>query len=157
LSFVQIQNTVIINFSNDKNKIQFTENLEFEAENYAQNINGKLMFAINAFDKINYVPKKHRTRELPFEIERGYTNEEEITITLPEGFVVEAKPSGIELITEFGIYKIDFIILDNKNIICKRKLIINKGFYESSKFESYRKFRETIAKTDNSKVVISKT
>lgn len=146
-----------INFSNDKNKIQFTENLEFEAENYAQNINGKLMFAINAFDKINYVPKKHRTRELPFEIERGYTNEEEITITLPEGFVVEAKPSGIELITEFGIYKIDFIILDNKNIICKRKLIINKGFYESSKFESYRKFRETIAKTDNSKVVISKT
>jgi len=146
-----------INFINDKNKIKFTEEFELEAKNYAQNVNGKLMFAINAFDQSSYVPKKHRTRELPFEIESGYTDEEEITVTLPYGYVVEAKPNGAELKTEFGSYKIDFIISNNKNIICKRKLIINKGFYESSKFENYRKFRETIAKTDNSKVVISKT
>jgi transglutaminase-like putative cysteine protease len=146
-----------ISFLNDKNAIQFTEEIEIEAENYAQNTGGKYMFALNAFDQSSYVPKKYRNRELPFEIERGFTNEEEITITLPEGFSVEAKPNGVELATEFGSYKIDFISSDNKNIICKRKLIINKGFYESSKFENYRKFREAIAKTDNSKVIISKT
>lgn len=157
--FSNINNLSIkkINFSNDQKTIQFTEELEFEADNYAQNTAGKLMFAINAFDQSSYVPKKHRNRELPFELERGYTNEDEMTISIPEGYTIEAKPNGIELSTEFGSYKIEFLSSDNKTIVCKRKLIINKGFYESSKFENYRKFRETIAKTDNSKVIISKT
>ena len=95
--------------------------------------------------------------ELPFEIERGYTDEDETEIALPEGYLIEAKPSDVELTTEFGSYKIEFIASDNNTLICKRTLIINKGFYENTKFETYRKFRETIAKTDNSKMIISKS
>lgn len=143
-------------FLNDEKAIQFTEELELEADNYAQNTGEKLMFAVNAFNQNSYVPKKHRNRELPFEIERGFTEKGEISVTLPLGFILEAKPNSFELSTEFGSYKIDFISSDN-TIICKRKLVIKEGFYESSKFESYRKFRETIAKTDNSKVIIAKT
>jgi len=145
-----------ISFSNDKNNVQFTEDLELQAESYAQNTGGKLMFAVNAFDQNSYVPKKYKTREFPFEIERGYSNEDEIEISLPEGFSVEAKPNNNEIINEFGSYKIEFITAENNKIICKRKLTIKKGFFESSKYENYRKFRETIARTDNSKILISK-
>lgn len=145
-----------INFSNDKNNVLFTEDLELQAEGYAQNTGGKLMFAVNAFDQNSYVPKKYKTREFPFEIERGYSNEDEIEVTLPEGFSVEAKPNNNEIITEFGSYKIEFITAENNKIICKRKLTIKKGFFESSKYENYRKFRETIARTDNSKILITK-
>lgn len=145
-----------INFSNDKNNVLFTEDLEIQAEGYAQNTGGKLMFALNAFDQNSYVPKKYKTREFPFEIERGYSNEDEIEITLPEGFSIEAKPNNNEIITEFGSYKIEFITAENNKIICKRKLTIKKGFFESSKYENYRKFRETIARTDNSKILITK-
>jgi transglutaminase-like putative cysteine protease len=144
-------------FQNDKNKIEFTEELEFEAENYAQNMGGKLMFALNAFSQSTAIPKKHRNRELPFEIQRGYTDEDETIIEIPADFQVEAMPNNVELTTEFGSYSFIFKVLANQKIECKRKLIINKGFYESSKFEEYRKFRETIGRTDNSKVVISKT
>ncbi|NNT70620.1 DUF3857 domain-containing protein [Flavobacterium sp. IMCC34852] len=142
---------------NDKNKIEFTEELEMEAESYAQNSAGKLMFALNAFDQNNYVPKKYKNREFPFEIIRGYTDEDEFEISIPEGYIFEAKPNNAELKTEFGEYKIEFVPVNSKTIICKRKLIIKKGFYESSKYESYRKFRESIAKLDNSKTVISKS
>lgn len=145
-----------ISFSNDKNNVQFTEDLELQAESYAQNTGGKLMFAVNAFDQNSYVPKKYKTREFPFEIERGYSNEDEIEISLPEGFSIEAKPNDNEITTEFGSYKIEFITAENNKIICKRKLTIKKGFFESSKYENYRKFRETIARTDNSKILISK-
>ncbi|WNM20037.1 DUF3857 domain-containing protein [Flavobacterium capsici] len=157
--FSNINNLKIkkINFSNNEKAIEFSEDLEFEADNYAQNTGGKLMFAVNAFSQNSYVPKKHRTRELPFEIERGFTDEAEISVSLPQGFNIEAKPNNFELSTEFGSYTIDFISSDNSNLVCKRKLVIKKGFYESSKFENYRKFRETIAKIDNSKVIISKT
>lgn len=146
-----------IAFSNDKTTIQFTEELELEAQNYAQNTGGKLMFAVNAFSQNSYVPKKYKNRELPFEIDRGYTDEDEILVTLPEGYSIEAKPSNVELSTEFGSYEIKFISADNKSMLCKRKLILFKGLYENTKFESYRKFRETIAKTDNSKMLISKS
>lgn len=145
-----------ISFSNDKNNVQFTEDLELQAESYAQNTGGKLMFAVNAFDQNSYVPKKYKTREFPFEIERGYSNEDEIEISLPEGFNIEAKPNDNEITTEFGTYKIEFITAENNKIICKRKLTIKKGFFESSKYENYRKFRETIARTDNSKILITK-
>ncbi|WP_439553566.1 DUF3857 domain-containing protein [Flavobacterium macrobrachii] len=145
-----------ISFSNDKNNVQFTEDLELQAESYAQNTGGKLMFAVNAFDQNSYVPKKYKTREFPFEIERGYSNEDEIEISLPEGFSVEAKPNDNEITNEFGSYKIEFITAENNKIICKRKLTIKKGFFESSKYENYRKFRETIARTDNSKILITK-
>lgn len=157
--FANINNLSIkkMQLTNDKNKIEFTEELEVEAESYAQNSAGKLMFALNAFDQNSYVPKKYKTREFPFEVIRGYTDEDEIEISIPEGYVFEAKPNNAELKTEFGEYKMEFISVNPKTIICKRKLIIKKGFYESAKYESYRKFRETIAKLDNSKTVISKS
>ena len=157
--FSNINNLTIkkIRLLNDKETVQFTEELELEAVNYAQNTSGKLMFAVNAFNQNSYVPKKYKVRELPFEIERGYTDEDETEIALPEGYLIEAKPSDVELTTEFGSYKIEFIASDNNTLICKRTLIINKGFYENTKFETYRKFRETIAKTDNSKMIISKS
>lgn len=156
--FYNINNLTLkkINFSNDANAVSFVENLDLQAEGYAQNSGGKLMFALNAFDQSSYVPKKYKTREFSFQIERGFTNEEEIEITIPDGFVVEAKPNGLEQENEFGYYKIEFSALTPGKLLCKRKLVIKKGLYDKSKYENYRKFRETIAKTDNSKVVITK-
>lgn len=145
-----------INFNNNPSAIEFTEELELEAESYAQNSAGKLLFALNAFDQSSYVPQKYRTREFSFQMERGFTNVDEIEITIPDGFVVEAKPNGTEQDTEFGYYKIEFNTVSPGKILCKRKLVIKKGLYDKSKYESYRKFREMIAKTDNSKIVITK-
>ncbi|WP_162126430.1 DUF3857 domain-containing protein [Flavobacterium phycosphaerae] len=156
--FDNINNLTIkkITLNNNPKSIEFTEELELQAEGYAQNSGGKLMFALNAFNQNSNVPKKYKNREFPFEIQRGYTNEDETEITLPEGFMVEAKPNGTELTNEFGYYKIEFAATSDNKIICKRKLIIKKGFYDKTKYEEYRKFRETIAKNDNSKIVIAK-
>lgn len=145
-----------INYYNNPKSIEFTEDLELEAEGYAQNSGGKLLFALNAFNHSSNIPKKYKNREFPFQMDRGFTDQEEVEITIPDEFIIEAKPNGTELETEFGYYKIEFNIVSANKISCKRKLIIRKGLYDKSKYESYRKFRETIAKTDNSKIVITK-
>jgi hypothetical protein len=156
--FSNINNLKInkVNYSNNKEKIEFTEDLELEAEGYAKNSGGKLLFALNAFDQSYFVPKKYKIRELPFQILRGFTDEDEIEITIPNGFSVEAKPTGTELDTEFGNYKIEFITVTPTTILCKRKFLLKKGLYDKEKYENYRKFRESIAKNDNSKIVIAK-
>ena len=146
-----------ISLKNDSKNIQFTENIDLSAEEYAQLSGGKYMFALNAFDQINYVPKKYKTREFPFQIQRGFTNEDEIEINLPQGNTVEAKPNTLEIDNEFGYYKIETIILNPSKILYKRKYIMKKGFYDKTKYETYRKFIETIAKADNSKIIISKS
>ena len=145
-----------IKHNNDKNKIEFTEEIEFEADNYAQNSNGKLIFALNAVNQNNYVPKKHRNREFPFEIKRGFTDDDHFEIILPAGYTIQAIPTGTEINSEYGYYKIEFINVDSKKVICKRKYVLKKGFYESDKYESYRKFKESIAKNDNSKIILTK-
>lgn len=157
--FSNINNLTLkkISFENNPKNIQFTEDLELEAESYAQNSGGKLLFVLNAFDQNSYIPKKHKTREFPFQVLRGYTNESEIEITIPEGFIIEAKPEGAYFETEFGSYKIEFQAINTTKVLCKRRLIIRKGFYDKTKYESYRKFRESVAKNDNSKMIIAKT
>lgn len=156
--FSRINNLSItkIGYTNNPKTIEFIEEVELIAESYAQNSAGKLLFALNAFDQSSYIPKKQRTREFPFQIDRGYTHEAEIEINLPEGYSIEAKPDGVVLDTEFGNYKIEFQTVSPTQILCKRKLIIKKGFYDKSKYENYRKFREAVAKSDNSKIVITK-
>ena len=145
-----------VKHNNDKSKVEFTEDIEFEAESYAQNSNGMLIFALNATNHDVNVPKKYKVREFPFEIQRGYTDDDQIEIILPVCYTIEARPKGDELDSEFGYYKIDFSVIDSSKVICKRKYIIKKGFYESDKYEAFRKFKETIAKNDNSKIILTK-
>jgi hypothetical protein len=156
--FANINNLSIkkITLKDNPESIEFKEDLALEAEGYAQNTGGKLMFAPNAFDQNGYVPKKHKTREFPFQVQRGYTDESEIEVVIPDGYVIEAKPDGVQLDTEFGSYKIEFKVVSPNTIVCYRKLVIKKGMYDKTKYESYRKFRETLAKNDNSKIIIAK-
>lgn len=145
-----------IKFNNDKEKIEFIEDLDLEAANYANNSNDKLMFVLNAFNQESNIPKKHRVREFPFEIKRGSTEEEVLEISFPTGYDVEAMPNTTEIENEYGYYKIEFLKKDSNLIICKRKYILKQGFYEKEKYESFRKFKETISRTDNSKIILTK-
>lgn len=156
--FSNINNLKIdkITFKNNTNLIEFNEEIELNATNYAQNSNGKLIFILNAFDQNLYVPKKYKLRENSFIVLRGFNNKSETEIALPDDYFVEAKPSGIELNSEFGYYKIEFNKITETKLICKRELILKKGSFDKSNYENYRKFRESIAKNDSSKIIITK-
>ncbi len=143
-------------FENDKSQLEFRENLSISAEKYASLEGGKVIFPINAFNNSGHVPQRYRTRTNPFEIERGFVDIDEVSIELPDGFQIEAKPEKMSINGKFGEYTAEVSQIENNKLIYKRRLQINKGFYEPSEYEDYRKFREQIARTDNSKIVLSK-
>ncbi|UPQ77861.1 DUF3857 domain-containing protein [Flavobacterium azooxidireducens] len=140
-------------FKNDKSAIEFTENIDLEAENYASKSGQRLMFALNAFNQYSSVPKRYRTRNSPFEISRGFYDYDDININLPDNFSVESIPESVEFNEKFGHYKAEIQLNDNK-VVYKRSLTINKGFYSKTEYEEYRKFIEKIAKNDNAKLVL---
>ncbi|MBC7846587.1 MAG: DUF3857 domain-containing protein [Flavobacterium sp.] len=143
-------------FSNDKEKVSFTENMEISADNYGKISNGKMIFVINAYNQYTGSVKRIRNRKTPFEIQRGYYDTDEISVSLPAGFTMESLPQNFELNTKFGEYKTEITKKDNNNLIYKRSIFIKKGSYKNTEYDEYRLFMEQISRNDNAKIILTK-
>ena len=145
-----------ITFSNDKDKISFAENADISAVNYGAISNNKMIFVVNAFNQNSGTVKRIRNRKNPFEISRGYYDNDEISVALPSGFTIESMPATFELNTKFGEYKTEIIKKDNNNLIYKRSIFIKKGLYKNTEYDEYRLFLEQISRNDNAKIILNK-
>ncbi|CAM3347748.1 Transglutaminase-like putative cysteine protease [Flavobacterium longum] len=156
--FVVVNNLNIekIDLVNDRQTPEFKEKVTLNAPGYATVSGGRLMFAINPFNQFYNVPQRYRTRLNAVEIERGFYDDDEFTVDIPDGFVVEAKPDDIEITDAFGTYKSQCIVTSPKQLTYKRSLLIKQGNYPATDYEKFRKFREQIAKADNAKCVLVK-
>jgi hypothetical protein len=143
-------------FSNDKEKISFTENAEINAANYGSISGNKMIFVVNSYNQTSGTIKRIRNRKTPFEIQRGYYDTDEISISLPASFSIESTPQNSELNSKFGEYKTEIIKIDNSTLIYKRSLFIKKGLYKNTEYDEYRLFMEQISKNDNAKIILTK-
>jgi hypothetical protein len=143
-------------FSNDKEKVSFTESATISAINYGIISNNKMIFVVNAFNPTSGAVKRIRNRKNPFEIPRGYYDTDEIAIALPIGFTIESIPTTFELNSKFGEYKTEIIKKDSNNLTYKRSIFIKKGMYKNTEYDEYRLFIEQISKNDNAKIILTK-
>lgn len=144
------------NISNDKEKVELVENVSLDAAGYANVSNNRMIFAVNVFNQSTDVPQRYRTRNNPVEISRGFYDYDEITIDLPKGYSIEAQPDDVKVKDKFGEYQLEIQQITPEQLVYKRTLHINEGHYENSEYENYRKFKEQIARADNSKMVLIK-
>ncbi|NDP25947.1 MAG: DUF3857 domain-containing protein [Flavobacterium sp.] len=145
-----------ITFLNEKEKVSFTENAEISAVNYGTISNNKMIFILDAFNQSSGGVKRIRNRKNPFEIQRGYYDNDEIAIALPTGFSIESMPNNFELNTKFGEYKTEIIKRDATTLTYKRSILIKKGLYKNTEYDDYRLFMEQISKNDNAKMILTK-
>jgi transglutaminase-like putative cysteine protease len=143
-------------FSNDKEKVSFTENIAISAVNYANVSGDKMMFVVNGYNQTNGNVRRIRNRKNPFEIQRGYIDTDEIAIAIPAGFSVEFLPSNFELQCKFGDYKTEIVKKDNNNLVYKRSMFLKKGLYTNKEYDEYRLFMEQISRNDNAKIILTK-
>jgi hypothetical protein len=143
-------------FTNNKEKISFTEKIDLSAENYAKPSANNLIFVVNAFNQYQSNLKRIRNRKTPFQIQRGFVDTDEITITLPTEYKIESIPQNYELKSKFGEYKTEIVKQNETNLLYKRTLFIKKGIYSKTEYEDYRLFMDQIARNDNAKIVLLK-
>jgi hypothetical protein len=153
-----IRNLKIINaaFFNDKDNVRLTEKTEINAVNYGNISGGKMMFALNVYNQYTGSVKRIRNRKNPFEIQRGFSDTDEIVIVLPDEFAVEFSPSNYDLKSKFGEYSSEYIKKDNGSVIYKRSLFIKKGMYTTADYDEYRHFMEQVGRNDNAKIILTK-
>ncbi len=145
-------------FKNDREHIVFTETVSLSATNYATKSGDRILFTLNVFNNNGYVPNRYRNRKMPLEIQRGFLDEDELTLQLPEGYQVEALPEEKNIKNEFGAYSMSASLSeDGKAVVYKRSLFVKEGAYPKEKYDSYRDFRRTTARADNAQMVLVKS
>ncbi|WP_412983846.1 DUF3857 domain-containing protein [Pontimicrobium sp. IMCC45349] len=145
---------VSMKFNDDRDSIVFTENIELKAKKYVSKTGGLFLVQPNVFNRINSAPPRYRERKLPFQINRGFEDNDEYEITLPEGFVVDALQDDVNISNQFGEYQFSITQTSENTLLFKRKFLLNKGEYTKEEYKDFRSFWLKIVRHDKSKIVI---
>lgn len=145
-----------VTYLNDKNNIEFVEEVGFSAENYLSNAGGKLLLIPNVANRSLNVPERCRDRKRALVINRGYLDEDEFIIRLPDDYFMESRMLPIKEETKFGSYSVSIETVEPGVLLYKRKLLIKSGEYPKEDYELYRDFRKKVARYDNAKIVLGK-
>jgi hypothetical protein len=144
-----------INYAQQKDiNPKLIEDIEINIRNYAP-INGSKMFLqLNAFNTRRSIPEI-KNRILPVYINRGYTDEDILTYTLPDNVITELiQEQHKNLKSDFGEY-ICHAKVDGKKLIYYRKFVLNDGTFPAEKYDDFAKFINEVASYDYLKLALS--
>ena len=145
-----------INFINDRDKVNLQEKLVFTSKNYASKVGDDFTLTLNAFNRIGRMPKKEIERTGSFRIDRGYKDVDVVTINTPKEFKIQYLPEPVVLKSDFGEYVLNVEVINETSLSYRRKLNIKRGTFSKEDYKAYRQFLQTVAKYDNSKILLEK-
>lgn len=142
--------------TNDKNLVEFKEEVSISATDFVKENGGYITFNVNIFNQSISIPQRYRNRKYPFEIARGFYDVDEVEIVLPEGYKCEGIPAPIVVTDKFGDYALEMKEITPQKIKVKRTYFLKKGKFDKAEYENFRKFREQIARYDGTKLLLIK-
>lgn len=140
--------------NDDKDKVNFIEDIEVSSRSYSKKVGNRLLVAPNVFGRYAYKLPKYDQRKTPLVIERGYVKEYEHIINIPENYRADKLPEKKSIDSEFGVYSFELEKVNESQIKCRRSFKLIDGIYPKEKYESYRQFRYQISKIDNTKIIL---
>lgn len=130
--------------------------MDLTINNYASTMGTRLFVPINQHNQTTYVPKKMEERKEEIWITRPYTEVDSSVFDLPEEYSIESIPESIELVEEFGEYRMH-IEVENKAVKVTREMIVRKGTYPASQYEKLHTFYKKVKQADRGQVVLVKS
>ncbi|PKV49654.1 uncharacterized protein DUF3858 [Aquimarina sp. MAR_2010_214] len=146
-----------IKLSDDKDIVEFVENIDVSSVSYTKKIGKRLLISPNLFSCDQSNLPKYQDRETALVIPRGYVNTDEYIINIPTGYIIGNLPEKKSIETEFGRYSCQLEKLNDTQLKFTRFLKITDGTFPKEKYENYRIFRSEIKKTDKSKIVLKQS
>ncbi|TWR26866.1 DUF3857 domain-containing protein [Mucilaginibacter achroorhodeus] len=144
-----LPNLEIEKLSLKQDKLQMpvsTETIKLSAGEFASTDNGKIYFSLNPLNRSRSL-KGVRNRINPVYINRGYTDEDEITYILPKGYHPETEGWHVNIDEPFGKYHASVKIADGK-LTYKRSLKVIDGTYGKETYSKLVEFYQKIADND---------
>lgn len=90
-----------------------------------------------------------------FYINRGYTDTDEITFTIPDNYHIDLPPKNIEITSAAGKYSLNLEI-KNSQCIYKRKIELKDGTYPVGEYEKFVRFYQSVIDADNTRLILTR-
>lgn len=129
---------------------------EASSDKYA-NVSGKRIFIpVNSlkagYDNIS----NDENRKNPFFVDWGYRDEEDIMLSLPDGYQVEAMPLNKEINNQFASFKVTYRKEGNQ-VHAHFRVVMHEGTFDASDFAEFVKTKNLIAKAYRQHIVLVKS
>lgn len=145
----------LLDFEEEKGQPVITTHLEVSSDKYA-NVSGKRIFLkVNPLKAASRNISSQADRKSAFTIVNGYTDDEDIVISLPEGYQVETMPEGKELNTRFATFKLAYQ-KEEKSLHVLYHLVMHAGTYTHDDFAEFVKVKNSIATAYRQQIVLVK-
>src|SRR5690606_28538244 len=115
-----------------------------------------LLFSPNVLNRNMQVPNRYRNRKLPLRIERGFMDEDQYEINLPEGFAIEFIPEAVSVENKFGKYTVNTERISDTKLRYTRMFTVSEGLYPKEDYNVYRDFIKEVSNNDQAKIVLIK-
>ncbi|WP_461589065.1 DUF3857 domain-containing protein [Winogradskyella sp.] len=145
-----------IKLINDKEEIVYTEKVSLTSSNYASKSGSRLIFEPNMFTRSTNIPTRYKNRRLDFKIDRSFKDTDELVITIPEEYGIEAMTASKSIESKFGNYNFKVEKIDGNKIKYTRTYVLLKGDYNKEDYKEFRSFKKQIARLDKNKIVLIK-
>jgi len=132
-----------------------TENIKLHARDYASLSDGKYFFTLNPVNRVEEPPRQVRNRLNSVYINRGYTDVDEVTYTIPKGYHLEKDPLDVSIVKPFGKFTVSMSLNGNR-LIYKRRLQLIDGTYNSDTYQDLVDFYQDIVDADDYTVSLIK-
>ncbi len=147
-------------FAVTPNRDEPVTQLDFQVKinRYGSKAGKRFFVPINVVSRRSYVPAKPtEDRKNEVVIKNGYTDKDEIILSLPSGYKAESIPTEKkEIITDFGSYSLEFQQLGNK-VICLRNFTIKDVTLPAESYDAVRQFYKDVVKADKMQLVLVKS
>ncbi|WP_299209218.1 DUF3857 domain-containing protein [uncultured Dokdonia sp.] len=145
-----------IALENNRRDVVMNEKITFSADNYASFAGEEMLISLNAVNRYTNIPKRYKERDLELYIDRGFVDEDEVSVTVPDIYTLQDSFENIHLESEFGMYDLTFERLDDTHVKYTRKFSMYDGTFSKEKYKSFRSFIRKIVRYDDQKIVLTK-
>jgi Domain of Unknown Function with PDB structure (DUF3857)/Transglutaminase-like superfamily len=159
-SYMKLPSFIIKNLQVQANEIkpEFSMSYEVTMNKFASKASTRLFVPINIHNPFDDTPVPTDKRLLPIEISGdGYSENDEITINIPEGYEVESIPTiSFNMTSDFGSYIGSIEKIGNNKLLFKRQIEIRPVHILAERYNELRDFYKKMQQADDMKIVLKK-
>jgi hypothetical protein len=130
---------------------------DVELPSFGASTGSRALLPLSVFAASDKNPFAPAQRKHPIVFARAWTEEDDVTLQVPEGFAAESLPNGTSLDVGALAYKTRYALEDNgKTVHFARTFRMYARFFDSDSYPAIRKFFGNVMAADQEQVVLKK-
>ena len=144
-----------LDITESKGEAKMVLDAEVRSNRYATKTGQRLFVPICPLHRGYSVPNTLAERQEDIWLGNGYLDEDDIRLTIPDGYVVESRPKDVRMEQPFATFTFSLQVEGN-TIHVRNRLLRHAGDYDKTLFPQLSEFYRTLSNTYNQKIVLKK-